>query len=153
MNIITLILILGFLCLITPFIAVKTPGLLLCAFFVTAMAILFSIHKSIYDDLPLYTPYETNVCETTGEYTLRHERYSTDIYYHYIKDGEVINSFDNIKKIAFTEDGGPSYVVERNYNIHGLRETAVDLYINEDEYMQVVKEYTLGSEATELENK
>lgn len=150
MNLITLIIIMLIATFAIPLLlmslAKDNPYLGITAFFVfgTATMYLCVISFSIERGTCPYAPYETNIYETTGEYRISAGRFSTDIGFKYIKDGEVTNDGNDVHEIFFTENGEPSYVVERKYNIWGIRASATDLYISEDEYNQTMKEYAVG---------
>ena len=153
MNLITLIIIMLIVTIVIPLLlmslAKDNPYLGITAFFVFGVATIYLcvIDISIERGTCPYVPYETNVYEATGEYRISAGRYSTGIGFKYIKDGEVINDGDDVHEISFTENGEPSYVVERKYNIWGIRASATDLYISEDEYEQTMKEYAVGPDS------
>ena len=153
MNLITLIIIMLIATIAIPLLlmslAKDNPYLGITTLFVfgTATMYLCVISISIEKGTCPYAPYETNIYETTGEYRVSAGRFSTNIGFKYIKDGEVTNGGDNVHEIFFTENGEPSYVVERKYNIWGIRDSATDLYISEDEYEQTMKEYAVGPDS------
>lgn len=148
MNILTLAAISLILTFTAPFILLKffdEYGFLtfisMCILGLATM-IFLAIAGGVENGSITYPPYEINQYEVTGEYTLSASRWTTDICYGYIKDGEGIKASDDVQKIAFTD--GASYVIERKYNIFGIEASATDLYINEDEYKQVAIDYARG---------